>query len=282
MWGERNDMSYVDLHVHSYYSDGTMSPQEILNEAIKNKVEVLAITDHDVLDGSRKLLELCKNTSVHCISGVELDAIHDDINYHILGYGFDLQDNVFIDKVTNNRRLLEEVNIKLIEKMQADYESVSLEDYNFFTYNRELGGWKALHYFMYKGLVSTLTEGVYFYKKYEHSYTCVDFPDVKTLCQWIHEAGGIAVLAHPGKVINTANSKDFKESLLQLTSFGIDGIECYYPYHTKEVTEICLSICHQYKLIVTSGSDCHGAFEKTYIGQLCTNIDNVNLDRLLV
>lgn len=280
MWGGLNDMSYVDLHVHSYYSDGTMSPQEILNEAIRNKVEVLAITDHDILDGSRKLLELSKNTSVHCISGVELDAIHDDVNYHILGYGIDLQDTVFLERVANNRQLLEKVNIKLIEKMQADYEVVSLEDYNSFNYNRELGGWKALHYFVYKGLTSNLTDGFYFYKKYEHSYTCVDFPNVKTLCQWIHEAGGIAVLAHPGKVIKADSSNNFKEKLSQLISFGIDGIECYYPYHSKEVTEICLSICNQHKLIITSGSDCHGTFEKTHIGQLCTKLDEVKLGRL--
>jgi 3',5'-nucleoside bisphosphate phosphatase len=171
---------------------------------------------------------------------------------------------------------------QLIEKMQADYEEVSLEDYNSFNYNRELGGWKALHYFVYKGLMLNLIDGFCIYKKYEHSYTCVDFPNVKTLCQWIHEAGGIAVLAHPGKVINTDNSKDFKETLLQLIAFGIDGIECYYPSHTKEVTEISLSICHQYKLIITSGSDCHGTFEKTHIGQLCTNVGKVNLGRRLI
>lgn len=275
-------MAYVDLHIHSFYSDGTMSPQEILQEAIKNKVEVIAITDHNMIDGSRKLLELCKNTSVHCISGVELDAIQNDVNYHLLGYGVNLQDNLFIKRVANNRRLLEEVNIRLIEKMQIDYIEVSLEEYNSFNYKRELGGWKALHYFVYKGLVHNLIDGFYFYKKYNQSYTCVDFPNIKTLCQWIHEVGGIAILAHPGKVIKIADIGDFRDSLLQLIKFGIDGIECYYPSHTKEVTSMCLSICEQNRLITTSGSDCHGKFEKTYIGQLCTNIEEVNLSRLLM
>ena len=272
-------MSYVDLHIHSFFSDGTMSPHEILQDAIKNKVEVIAITDHNVIDGSRKLLELCKGTSVHCITGVELDAIQDNINYHILGYGVDLQDDLFVKRVVNNRRLLEEVNVKLIEKMQLDY-GVSLEEYNSFKYNSELGGWKALHYFVYKGLAHNLMDGFYFYGKYNHSYTCVDFPDIETLCCWIHEAGGIAVLAHPGKVINTVDIEKFKNSLLNLIKLGIDGIECYYPSHTKEVTSMCLSVCEQLGIIITSGSDCHGSFEETYIGQLCTNIEEVYIGRL--
>jgi predicted metal-dependent phosphoesterase TrpH len=277
---ELYDMAYVDLHIHSFYSDGTMSPQEILQEAIKNKVDVIAITDHNVIEGSRKLLELCKNTSVHCISGVELDAIQNDVNYHILGYGVNLQDKLFVERVVNNSQLLEEVNITLIKKMQIDYNEVILEEYISFDYERELGGWKALHYFVYKGLVHNLIDGFYFYKKYDHSYTCVDFPNVKTLCSWIHEAGGIAVLAHPGKVIKTTDIDGFKKSILQLIECGIDGIECYYPTHTKEVTSLCLSICDQNRLIITSGSDCHGTFQETYIGQLCTNIEEVNLGRL--
>lgn len=273
-------MAYVDLHIHSYYSDGTMSPQEILLNAMRNNVEIIAITDHNVIEGSRELLELCKNTPVRCISGVELDAVHNGDNYHILGYGVNLSDSVFAERVVHNRRLLEQVNIKLIEKMQLDYNEVSLEEYNSFKYKRELGGWKALHYFVYKGLTQNLIDGFYFYNKYEHSYTCVGFPDVKTLCRWIHEAGGTAVLAHPGKVIKTENGGSFEDSLLKLIELGLDGIECYHPTHTKEITSLCLKICEEKSLISTSGSDCHGAFEQTFIGQLCTKIDEVNLGNL--
>jgi len=123
-------------------------------------------------------------------------------------------------------------------------------------------------------------DGFYFYRKYNHSYTCVDFPNIKTLCCWIHEAGGIAVLAHPGKVINTGDIENFKNSLLNLIKLGIDGIECYYPSHTKEVTSMCLSVCEQLGIIITSCSDCHGSFEETYIGQLYTNIEEVYIGRL--
>lgn len=274
-------MEFADLHIHSFYSDSTMSPREIYNEAVKNKVGIIAITDHNEIKGSQELMEICNNTTVKCVSGVELDAIQNDYNYHILGYGVDLKDSLFAERVASNKRLLEEVNIRLIKKMQIEYSNVSLEEYSYFNYNRELGGWKALHYFMYKGLVQNLTEGFYFYKKYEHSYTCVDFPDVKTICRWIHDAGGVAILAHPGKVIVTEETDEFKKTFHALIESGLDGAECYYPSHTKDLTLTCLRLCKQKGLIITSGSDCHGSFEETNIGQLCTSIEELNLWRHL-
>lgn len=107
----------------------------------------------------------------------------------------------------------------------------------------------------------------------------VDFPDVKTICRWIHEAGGVAILAHPGKVIVTEDIDEFKKTFQSLIKFGIDGAECYYPSHTEEITSVCLNICEQNGLIVTSGSDCHGSFEETYIGQLRTDIEKINLGK---
>ena len=65
---------FADLHIHSYYSDGTMSPKEILEMAKNNNVALMAITDHDVLEGSRELLKICEGTGIKCIAGVELDA----------------------------------------------------------------------------------------------------------------------------------------------------------------------------------------------------------------
>ncbi len=74
----------VDLHIHSFYSDGTMSPAEILDTAYNKNLGVISITDHDVIDGSLKLMELSKNYNIKCISGVEIDALENGVNYHIL------------------------------------------------------------------------------------------------------------------------------------------------------------------------------------------------------
>lgn len=102
----------ADLHIHSYYSDGTMSPEEILEKAIEKNMGLIAITDHDTLDGTKKLLDYINNEII-CISGIELDAVEFGINYHILGYGMNLKCEEFQKFVITNRKLLEEVNIKI-------------------------------------------------------------------------------------------------------------------------------------------------------------------------
>ncbi|SKC81934.1 PHP domain-containing protein [Maledivibacter halophilus] len=267
----------ADLHIHSFYSDGTMSPEEILIEASNKDVGLLAITDHDILDGSVELMKFYEKYDIKCISGVEIDVIDNGINYHILGYGVNLEDEEFCDFIKQNRILLEAVNIKLIEKMQHDYDCITLPDYLRFTYDKTKGGWKALHYFIEKGLTKSLFEGFMLYSKYEHSYNCVQFPSIKLACKYIHNAGGKAVLAHPGKVIKETNIDSFKNEVLRTVDLGIDGIECYYPSHIRDITNVCLEICEERNLLITCGSDCHGEFEDTEIGEMNIPIEKLKL-----
>jgi 3',5'-nucleoside bisphosphate phosphatase len=267
----------ADLHIHSFYSDGTMSPEEILITAFNKNVGLLAITDHDILNGSIELMKLCDKYDIRCISGVEIDAIDMGINYHILGYDVNLEDTVFCDFIEQNHVFLEEVNIKLIEKMQNDYECITLSDYLDFIYDKRMGGWKALHYFVEKGLTKNLYEGFMLYSKYEHSYNCVQFPSIKLVCKNIHSAGGKAILAHPGKVIKKTNIIDFKKELLEIINLGIDGIECYYPSHSEDITNVCIEVCRDRNLLITCGSDCHGKFEETEIGEMNIPIENLRM-----
>lgn len=270
----------ADLHIHSFYSDGTMSPEEILEKAINRNIGFLAITDHDMLDGSIELVKLCENKDIQCISGVEIDAIHNGLNYHILAYGVNLNDEVFSNFIKQNRILLEKVNITLIEKMSKDYKNISLEDYLYYTYDRKLGGWKTLHYLIEKGMAKDVFEGFQLYEKYETPHRCVEFPSIKLITDYIHKAGGKAVLAHPGKVIPTTDMDIFKEDLLEVIDFGVDGIECYYPAHTEDITRICIEVCEDKNLLITCGSDCHGEFQSTEIGQMNIPIEKLNLNGL--
>ena len=271
----------ADLHIHSYYSDGTMSPAEILETARNKNVGIISITDHDIIDGSSRLMELSKNFNIKCISGVEIDALESGVNYHILAYGIDLEDKSFIEFIKKNRNLLEEVNIKLIEKMQMDYDFITRADYLDFDYDKRKGGWKALHYFVEKGITNSLFEGFKVYSKYGHSYNCVQFPSIKKVCDIIHHAGGKAVLAHPGKVIKSNNLNDFRIKVLELVDIGIDGIECYYPSHTNDITNICVDISKSRDLLITCGSDCHGKFENTEIGEMNIALENLKIDTIL-
>lgn len=121
--------SFVDLPVHSFYSDGSMSPDEIVEAALANNVGLLAIADHDLIEGSLSVRELCKACGIKYIPAVEIDSFENGKNFHILAYGFDIHDKEFCDFLSHTRFLLDELGVKLIEVMHSDYDSVSLADY---------------------------------------------------------------------------------------------------------------------------------------------------------
>lgn len=272
---------YADLHIHSYYSDGTLTPQEIIDKALSKQIDIIAITDHNELNGSRELMRLDKPKGFTCIPGVELDAMYCSTNIHILAYNVDLYDNDFIKFVNRNAELLEQTNIELVKRLSKDYSEITLEEYKRFEYNRRKGGWKALHYFQYKGIATTLEDSFKLYFKYGSAYNKTKFPSVEDVIKNIHLAGGKAILAHPGRVFKSLTIEKLKETLNNLFILGIDGVECYYPSHTEEQQNIFTNICKNNK-IITSGSDCHGDFEETEIGEMNTSIVVLNNIELIL
>jgi predicted metal-dependent phosphoesterase TrpH len=142
-----------------------------------------------------------------------------------------------------------------------------------------LGGWPALHYLVFKGLAETPFEAIRYYGQYGCGYATAGFPSVTETCRAVHAAGGKAVLAHPGESI--PERTDTVQMLTELFAFGLDGLECYYPKHSTEMTGLCLDFCRERGLLVTGGSDCHGAFGSSAIGEIRTPIESLRLDGLL-
>jgi len=274
---------YVDLHIHSIYSDGTMSPDEIVETAISNGVGVLAVADHNTSDGSIETQKLCKERGIHCVPAVEIDALDGGANFHILAYGFDVNDQQFVDFIKHTRFLLDEQSVKLIERMQVDYPSLSLAEFMEFSHDRRLGGWKSIHYFKDKGLVSSLKDGMKFYSEYGIEFKESGFSTIAAVVYRIKRAGGYAVLAHPSVVIDSSDISKFKQELKRIVSFGIDGIECYYPSHSAAVTEACLKVCNELDLMITAGSDCHGNFwgSKGPVGIMQIMMDKLRIEKLI-
>lgn len=268
---------FVDMHVHSYYSDGSMSPDEIVESACANGVGLLAVADHDVITGSLAIKETCEKNKIKYIPAVEIDSIEKNTNFHILAYDFDTENKDFCDFISHTRFLLDESGPKLIEAMKADYSDISLPDYMDFNYNIRLGGWKTLHYFIEKGLTSSLKEGLRFYSQYDITYDKSGYSPIGVIAYRIKKAGGYSVLAHPGELIDITDIEFFKKELKRIVSLGLDGIECYYPSNSEIVTQACLDVCRENNLIVTAGSDCHGVFGHTRVGEMNITLDKVSL-----
>lgn len=276
----------VDLHIHTYYSDGTMSPKEVVEDAKRKNLGIIAITDHDVLDSYEELKVEAEKAGIIVIRGVEIDSIFEGHLVHLLAYKF--EDNEKLFKLINHaKEQLLETSIELIRRMENDYEGISLEDYNSYEYERRKGGWKGIHYLHDRKITEGLFDGVKFYGKYDCGHEKFAFPSVGEVCNTVHDANGYVVLAHPCNYYSNKNKEEILEKLEILKSLGIDGVECYYPANSDLMTNTCLEFCKDNNLIITAGSDGHGDFGAVskgieyYIGAINKDSEILNINKLL-
>ncbi|WP_302653716.1 PHP domain-containing protein [uncultured Clostridium sp.] len=276
----------ADLHMHSYYSDGTMSPREIVEDAKKRNVQLIAITDHNVLDSYTELKEAAEEFGIKVIRGVEIDARFEDIVVHILAYNFDDNEKLF-NLVHKAKNELLETSIELIKRMENDYENISSEDYEAYDYDRRKGGWKGIHYLFDRGITSELFEGVKYYGQYKCGHEYFDYPTVEEVIDAVHEANGYVVLAHPCNYYKNNTKEEVLEKLEKFKSIGIDGVECYYPANSEMMTETCIEFCKNNNMIITVGSDSHGDFGAVskgieyYIGAVKKDSSELNLKDMI-
>jgi len=267
---------FVDLHIHSSFSDGSASVEFIVNDAARKNIRYMSITDHNNVVANKLTQEKCDEQGIMYIPGVELDAMLDDVNIHILAYGKGCLTPIFEKAAQEIADIQEEKNRYLIKQMESEY-AVSLAEYEKFSYDRSLGGWKALHYFVYKGLARSVKEGMKFYGQYDCSK--IRFPEAEDVFKTIHDNGCVAVLAHPVNYWTDSNGKlTINNSIIERLA---DGIECFYAYNEGKHTEDSLEVCRRLGKQITAGADYHGVFGATEIGDTNTLFDNVRIDKIL-
>lgn len=275
------DRPFVDLHVHTWYSDSSLSPRQVVEEAIRSRVGVFAVADHEGFEGSIQAGKLAKDAGLLCIPAAELECTWEGVQLHILSYGADPTDPLLKGLAARNREILDAMSDTLIQRMMPEYPMLSLEGFRAFSHDRSLGGWKGLHYLHSMGVTQTAKEGVHLYTQYEVLYENAGFPDLSTLLDAIHGAGGKAVLAHPGYTLRALDEAEMEYSVRELIGRGLDGLECYYPLHDAQTVLSLYALCLERDLLITAGSDCHGSFGHTRVGEMDIKLDQLRLNGLL-
>lgn len=273
-------MSFVDMHIHSIYSDGTYTPEEIVRRALENGAGLISICDHNAVTGSLSAASLAKAAGLDYIPGVELDAIWKNLDVHVLCYGADFSCPELAELIREARQILDDMSVTLLSRMQKDYPQLDMEEYLAMPHDTSLGGWKMLKYMWMKGISQGMKDGFRFYEAYGVGYAQAGFKSVRETIETIHAAGGRAVLAHPGVTLPYKDMEAFKEILRKILKEGFDGVECHYPRNSKALTRACLDICREQRLMITAGADCHGAFGKHIICETRTERDQVQLNGL--
>ncbi|MBR6888253.1 MAG: PHP domain-containing protein [Selenomonadaceae bacterium] len=244
-----------DLHTHTNFSDGSYSPEELVAAAKKIGLHYLAITDHDTIDGVRQLYEngLYPDRIVNIIPGVELSANHPERDIHIVGYNIDIYNEALlemIDKIIEARweRFSEIINILQTKKFnirEADVLKIAGT-------SRSIGRAHIARTLVKIGAFRNVREA--FEKmlgKGSPAYVPRYLPEVDEVIDEIHQAGGVATLAHPKLV----GDDDLVEELCK----KLDGLEVYYPFHKPDETQHYFFLAKKYNLLITGGSDFHGA-----------------------
>jgi 3',5'-nucleoside bisphosphate phosphatase len=248
---------WVDLHLHSTASDGSLSPGDLIGFARKKKAAAVALTDHDTLEGLEEALQAGQKYDLEVIPGLEISAQYSRGTMHILGYYLERSH----PGLNQDLKLLQEARIKrnpqIVGKLQALGLPIAWEEIDSKIMG-QIGRPHIAQALLQKGLVSSLDEA---FQKYlsKGAVAYVDkfrFPPAKAI-DMILLAGGIPVLAHPFS-LNCLSLKDLYELVKELKSFGLQGVEVLYPKHTDEQTRNYFSLVKELKLLYTGGSDFHG------------------------
>lgn len=251
----------ADLHMHTYYSDGSFSPREVVQLAKEKGLGFISVTDHNTIEAHQEFEAACQELGMDYVLGVELDCVFKTKSVHLLAYDFKVNEE-FSAIISKSRHQLDQMGIDLIAIMEKEYDHISSVDYEAYEYDRRLGGFKGIHYLHDRGFTENVMDGLKIYRDYNIFYWNYDFPTVGEAIVQIHACGGKAVLAHPGKYYRHTPLDEVVEDFNLLLQQGIDGIESYYPIHSEELTKCCVDFCQKHDLMMTVGCDCHGEMSK--------------------
>jgi len=251
----------IDLHIHTTASDGTYSPQQIVDEARQIGLEAISITDHDTLEGYDEARPAADQSGLTLICGIELSTKMIQLNgrpktVHLLGYFFKEPSAEFRDWLLTQQRVRHERNVALAEKLQSLDVQVTIEEVR--ALGRSMAG--RPHFarlMMEKGYVQSIQEAFDLYLDEKgKAYVEKHDPTLPEGIRHVRASGGIPSLAHPVR-LNKFGSQE-EDLIRQMAKMGLQAIEAYHSDHTEKHQERYQALARRYDLVVTGGSDFHG------------------------
>ena len=250
-------MERIDLHTHSNASDGSLTPAEVMKAAKDAGLKAVALTDHDTIDGLYEAMEAAKNYGIECIPGIELSAFYKDLEVHIVGLFLDLEDPKLKNRLDAFRKVRENRNIRMIEKMQQAGVDITMEKLRALEGDAVITRANIARYLLHIGYIKSIPEAFdrylspgmpFFVQK-----TGITPQDA---IEAIRENGGIAILAHP--LTYKFTRRELIECIETLKSYGLSGIETYYSTFSEADHRDMKRLADQYGLLHSGGSDFHG------------------------
>jgi len=248
---------FVDLHLHTTYSDGSLTPEKLIKRAKEIGYSAIAVTDHDTLKGVKPTLNKAEKNNIEVVPGIEFNTSLNGYDVHILGYYIDLENKYLknlLDKIKKERRERIEKMVELLKGLYG-YE-ISLQEIKNISENNIMGRAHIARLLTEKGYVQDWEE---VFNKYigrgRPAYVDRNKITPFKAVDIIKKADGIPVIAHPGLIKNN-------QIVQQIINYGVAGLEVYYLEHSAEQIEYYKELAQSNELLITGGSDCHGPKNK--------------------
>jgi len=246
----------VDLHTHSVFSDGTLTPEELVKKAKRRGVSVLSLTDHDTTAGLKVFVKSCSGFGVRGVTGVELSA-ESPWTLHILGYQISPNEALESDlrKIREHRDCR---NVEICKKLQHLGYGIQMEEVQ-----KEAGGDVVARPHIARVLIrkGIARDQRHAFAAFLGKGAAAYVPRVRLTAEQciarIRESGGVAVLAHPGEM--RLGDDALEVEISRLRDKGLWGLECWSPRNDAGSTFKYLCIAGKFGLFPTAGSDFHGA-----------------------
>lgn len=280
-----NNKKIIDMHTHTDYSDGDLSPQELIRLAIDKGIGTIAITDHDTIEGIKNVNrseKIILDSGIEIINGIELSAKVNRGRMHILGYGIDLNNKTLNKKMVDLKDNSINSVLSIMEQIKRDYGiRFSYEDIKeLVNSNHNLGRPDLAKLCVKYGYATTLSDAFDKYLIDAHNKTRQSNKGLQyqECLELIANSGGIPVLAHPKSL--ELSEKEFLILLKEMVSCGLKGIEVYHSSHSKEEMNYYLEIANKYDLLISGGSDFHGKTVKPDIELGTGKNNNIRIKKL--
>lgn len=251
-------MNYIDLHVHSSASDGSLTPEEVVSLARDAGLRYFALTDHDTVDGVEQALQYAGNfEDIDVIPGIELSCYYKNREIHIVGLFVNHKDKTFLEELQKLKQAREDRNEKMVQNFVDAGIPITIEELKHGNPNSVITRAHFARVLVEKGVCKNKTEA---FDKYLGIGCPFYLPKPKVtpehVLNLIRQAGGTAILAHP---YSYKFSRAEVETLLDtLIPLGLSGLECYYSTYDDGQIQELRSIALAKNLLVSGGSDFHG------------------------
>ena len=249
---------YVDLHLHTTWSDGRWEPRRVVEEAAARDLAAIAITDHDVVGGLAEAQQAADEHGIELLTGVELTADWDGRTVHVLGYGIDPADPTLTAALDRGRALMAAHVEEVLAALERAGTPLSVDDLARYRVRYASGAALVLA-MVEQGILRKASNGgalLRLASREPRAYTAAEAIEL------IHAAGGLAALAHPAKIVRDRPHLAADE-LRPLVDAGLDAVEVWQIVHGEEERTHYRLVAQALRLLVVGGSDCHGP-RKTY------------------